>query len=71
MTRRLSHRRIGWRLHRDPRGRQMLVVFKTDRRARIQPGDLDWARKLWIDDGRLPDSQPSASEAAGRGKGGS
>jgi hypothetical protein len=49
----------------------MLVVFKTDRRARIQPGDLDWARKLWIDDGRLPDSQPSASEAAARGKGGS
>ena len=36
-------------LHESPRGRQMLMVFKTDRLVRIQPGDLDSARELWRD----------------------
>ena len=36
-------------LHRDSRGKQMLMVFKTERIVRIQPGDLDSARELWRD----------------------
>jgi phosphonate transport system substrate-binding protein len=46
-------------LHEDPHGRQMLMVFKTDRLVRIQPGDLDSARELWRDYGRLPGSPPN------------
>lgn len=45
-------------LHQDPRGRQLLMVFKTDRLVRIQPGDLDSARELWRDYDRLPGSSP-------------
>lgn len=40
-------------LHEDPRGRQLLMVFKTDRLVPIQPGDLDSARELWRDYWRL------------------
>ncbi|MGA2267746.1 MAG: PhnD/SsuA/transferrin family substrate-binding protein [Bryobacteraceae bacterium] len=45
-------------LHEDPRGRQLLMVFKTDRLVRIQPGDLESARELWRDYHRLPGSPP-------------
>jgi hypothetical protein len=40
-------------LHENPRGRQLLVVFKTGRIVRIQPSDLDSARELWKDYFRL------------------
>jgi ABC-type phosphate/phosphonate transport system substrate-binding protein len=46
-------------LHGDPRGRQLLLVFKTERIVRIQPGDLDSARELWTNYYRLPGSQPN------------
>jgi ABC-type phosphate/phosphonate transport system substrate-binding protein len=46
-------------LHEDPRGRQMLMVFKTERVIRFQPGDLDSARELWRDYYRLPGSVPN------------
>jgi phosphonate transport system substrate-binding protein len=45
-------------LHEDARGRQLLMVFKTDRVVRVQPGDLDPARELWRDYSRLPASSP-------------
>ena len=45
-------------LHQDPRGRQLLMVLKTDRFVPIQPGDLDSARELWRDYDRLPGSPP-------------
>lgn len=38
----------------DPRGRQVLMVFKTSRLVRIQAGDLEAARELWRDYYRLP-----------------
>jgi phosphonate transport system substrate-binding protein len=57
-------------LNRDPRGRQLLMVFKTDRLVRIQPGDLDAARELWRDYGRLSGPQTAESGPADRGKGG-
>jgi ABC-type phosphate/phosphonate transport system substrate-binding protein len=41
-------------LHTEPRGRQLLTVFRTDRLVRLQPGDLDSARELWRDYNRLP-----------------
>jgi phosphonate transport system substrate-binding protein len=56
-------------LNRDPRGRQMLMVFKTDRLVRLQPGDLDSARELWRDYGRLAGSQPAEGDPAYRAKG--
>jgi phosphonate transport system substrate-binding protein len=40
-------------LHTDPRGRQLLQLFKTERVVRIQPGDLDSARDLFADYHRL------------------
>jgi ABC-type phosphate/phosphonate transport system substrate-binding protein len=46
-------------LHHDPRGRQLLMVFKTDHIVRIQPGDLDSARELWRDYYRLPGASPN------------
>jgi len=66
-------------LHEDPRGRQLLMVFKTERLVRLQPGDLDSARELWRDYYRLPGSAPNRpagsglattvdSHQAGRGK---
>jgi ABC-type phosphate/phosphonate transport system substrate-binding protein len=65
-------------LHEDPRGRQLLMVFKTERMVRIQPGDLDSARELWRDYNRLTGFSPkhpagsgpapSASNAVDRGK---
>jgi ABC-type phosphate/phosphonate transport system substrate-binding protein len=36
-------------LHENSRGRQLLMVLKTDRLVRIQPGDLEPARELWRD----------------------
>jgi phosphonate transport system substrate-binding protein len=45
-------------LHDDPRGRQLLMVFKTERIVRLQPGDLDSARELWRDYYRLPGASP-------------
>ena len=41
-------------LHESPRGRQLLMVFKTERLLRIDTGDLDVARELWMDYYRLP-----------------
>jgi phosphonate transport system substrate-binding protein len=46
-------------LHTDPRGRQLLMVFKTERIVRLQPGDIDSARELWRDYYRLPGSSPN------------
>jgi ABC-type phosphate/phosphonate transport system substrate-binding protein len=46
-------------LHQDPRGRQMLMVFKTDRLVPIQSGELDSTRELWRDYERLPGNLPS------------
>ena len=54
-------------LHEDPRGRQLLMVFKTERLVPVQPGDLDSARELWRDYYRLPGSpasRPAGSEPA-------
>ncbi len=45
-------------LHEEPRGRQLLMVFRTDRLVRVQPGDLDSARDLWREYHRLPGSPP-------------
>jgi len=45
-------------LHQDPLGRQLLMIFKSDRLVRIQPGDLDAARELWRDYYRLPGASP-------------
>ena len=45
-------------LQDDPRGRQLLMVFKTDRLVPIQPGDLDSARELWRDYYKLTGSTP-------------
>jgi phosphonate transport system substrate-binding protein len=58
-------------LNRDPRGRQLLMVFKTDRLVRIQPGDLDSARELWRDYAHLSGSQTAGEPAAAGGRGGS
>jgi phosphonate transport system substrate-binding protein len=46
-------------LHADPRGRQLLMVFKTDRLVPIQPGDLDSAREFWRDFWRLSAAPPN------------
>lgn len=40
-------------LHENPRGRQLLLILRADRLAPVQPGDLDAARELWKDYGRL------------------
>jgi phosphonate transport system substrate-binding protein len=52
-------------LHEDPRGRQLLMVFKTDRLVRIQPGDLEPARELWTAYARLPGSPPHRPAGSG------
>jgi ABC-type phosphate/phosphonate transport system substrate-binding protein len=52
-------------LNRDPRGRQLLMVFKTEHLVRIQPGDLDSARELWRDYNRLTGSSPQSQAGAG------
>jgi ABC-type phosphate/phosphonate transport system substrate-binding protein len=52
-------------LHENPRGRQLLMVLKTDRLVRIQPGDLEPARELWRDYGRLPGSPPNRTAGSG------
>ena len=52
-------------LHQDPRGRQLLMVFKTERIVRLQPGDLDAARELWRDYYRLPGVSPHRSAVFG------
>jgi phosphonate transport system substrate-binding protein len=54
-------------LHEDARGRQLLMVFKTDRVVRIQPGDLDSARELWRDYSRLPPPNRPAGAAVAAG----
>jgi ABC-type phosphate/phosphonate transport system substrate-binding protein len=43
-------------LNQDARGRQLLMVFDTERLVRIQPGDLDAAREIWRDYSRLSGS---------------
>lgn len=45
-------------LHQDPRGRQLLMVFKTDRIVRVQLAALDSVRQLWSDYNKLPGSSP-------------
>jgi hypothetical protein len=55
-------------LHQDPRGRQLLMVFKTERMVRIQPGDLDSARELWRDYYRLTGALPKWEEDSGPGR---
>jgi ABC-type phosphate/phosphonate transport system substrate-binding protein len=57
-------------LHEDPRGRQLLMVFKTDRLVRIQPGDLDSARELWKAYSRLMGLPLADIDPSGRGTGG-
>ena len=52
-------------LHENSRGRQLLMVLKTDRLVRIQPGDLEPARELWRDYGRLPGSPPNRTAGSG------
>jgi phosphonate transport system substrate-binding protein len=52
-------------LHEEPRGRQLLTIFKTDRLVPLLPGDLDSARELWRDYDRLPDSPPNRPAAFG------
>ena len=52
-------------LHEDPRGRQLLMVFKTARLVRVQPGDLDSARELWRDFYRLTGSPPNRAAISG------
>jgi hypothetical protein len=51
-------------LHENPRGRQMLMVFKADRIVRLQPGWMDSARELWKDYYRLPGSIPNHTPTA-------
>jgi phosphonate transport system substrate-binding protein len=46
-------------LHTDPRGRQLLMVFKTERIVPLQPADIDAARELWRDYYRLPGASPN------------
>lgn len=55
-------------LHQNPRGRQLLTVFRTDRLVPIQPGDLDSARDLWRDNSRLIAPAPNRSSGSERGK---
>ncbi len=52
-------------LHEDPTRRQLLMVVKTDRIVRIQPGDLNSARELWRDYYRLPGSSPHRPPGSG------
>jgi ABC-type phosphate/phosphonate transport system substrate-binding protein len=40
-------------LHQHPRGRQLLMVFKTGKLITIRPGDLDSARAFWAEHGKL------------------
>ena len=54
-------------LHQNPRGRQLLLVFKTERLVRLRPGDLDSARELWRDYHRVtgsPSPRPVTSRPA-------
>ena len=58
-------------LHEDARGRQLLMVFKTERVVRLQPGDLDSARELCRDYYQLPGSpnrQAAPAPTAQRGE---
>ena len=58
-------------LHEDPRGRQLLMVFGTERLVRLQPGDLESIRELWRDYQRLiAGSQPAGNESPRRATGG-
>jgi phosphonate transport system substrate-binding protein len=52
-------------LHENSRGRQLLMVLKTDRLVRIQPGELEPARELWRDYERLPGSPPNRTAGSG------
>jgi phosphonate transport system substrate-binding protein len=52
-------------LHEDPRGRQLLMVLRTDRLVRIQLGDFDSARELWRDYSRLPAARPYRTAGSG------
>ncbi|MFN0172248.1 MAG: phosphate/phosphite/phosphonate ABC transporter substrate-binding protein [Bryobacteraceae bacterium] len=58
-------------LHQSPRGRQVLMVFKTGRVVRISPGDIEAARALWVEyrrvAGSLPPSTPSLAPFSGAG----
>ena len=47
-------------LHEDTRGRQLLMVFQTERMVRLQPGDLDAARDLWREYWRISGINPAA-----------
>ena len=52
-------------LHTDPRGHQLLQLFKTERVVRIQPGDLDSARELFAEYHRLPGSSTIGPKGPG------
>lgn len=54
-------------LHENPTGRQLLMVFKTTRMVRIQPGDFDAVRELWSDYSRLPGEPPKRPPGSGSG----
>jgi len=45
-------------LHQDPRGRQLLMVFKTEQIVRIRPGVLEAAGEFWREYNRLTSSPP-------------
>ncbi|HUB81044.1 MAG TPA: PhnD/SsuA/transferrin family substrate-binding protein [Bryobacteraceae bacterium] len=48
-------------LQDDPRGRQLLMVFKIDRLVPVPAKDLDSARELWREFSRLPGGAPRAA----------
>ena len=50
-------------LHRDPRGRQLLMVFKTEQIVRIRPGDIEAGRNFWREYNRLTGSAPNRPPA--------
>jgi ABC-type phosphate/phosphonate transport system substrate-binding protein len=58
-------------LNKDTRGRQVLMVFKTDRLVPLQSSDLDSSRDLWKDYYRLPgaiaNTPPGAPSPAAKG----
>lgn len=52
-------------LHEDPRGRQLLMVFRTDRLVRLLPEDLESVRELWKEYDRVLAPQPDRGAGSG------
>jgi ABC-type phosphate/phosphonate transport system substrate-binding protein len=53
-------------LHQDTRGRQLLLVFKTERLVPIGPGDLESSREMFRDYKNLP-AEPHSPAASAQG----